>query len=73
MESNKFFVMLCLEFCELCDFTSCSKNPKKHLPYLCEFNDNESYLLTKRVFKVTMISRKLKNLLLLRVLMKLLL
>ena len=27
--------------CEICDFTCCSKNPKKHLPYLCEFNDNE--------------------------------
>ena len=25
----------------MCDFTCCSKNPKKHLPYLCEFNDNE--------------------------------
>ena len=27
--------------CEIYDFTCCSKNPKKHLPYLCEFNDNE--------------------------------
>ena len=27
--------------CEMCDFTCCSENPKKHLPYLCEFNDNE--------------------------------
>ena len=27
--------------CDLRDFTCCSKNPKKHLPYLCEFNDNE--------------------------------
>ena len=27
--------------CEICDFTCCSKNPKKYLPYLCEFNDNE--------------------------------
>ena len=27
--------------CEICNFTCCSKNPKKHLPYLCEFNDNE--------------------------------
>ena len=27
--------------CEICDFTCCSNNPKKHLPYLCEFNDNE--------------------------------
>ena len=27
--------------CEIYDFTCCSKNPKKHLPYLCEFDDNE--------------------------------
>ena len=27
--------------CEIYDFTCFSKNPKKHLPYLCEFNDNE--------------------------------
>ena len=27
--------------CEICDFTCCSQNPKIHLPYLCEFNDNE--------------------------------
>ena len=27
--------------CEIYDFTCCSKNPKKHLPYLCEFNENE--------------------------------
>src|SRR6266566_87854 len=27
--------------CEIYDFTCCSKNPKKHLPNLCGFNDNE--------------------------------
>ena len=27
--------------CEIYDFTCCSKNPKKDLAYLCEFNDNE--------------------------------
>ena len=27
--------------CEIYDFTCCSKNPKKHLPYLCEFIDNK--------------------------------
>ena len=27
--------------CEVYDFTCCSKNPKKHLPYVCEFNENE--------------------------------
>ena len=40
---NKINCLLCYAWnlCELCDFTCCSKNPKKHLPYLCEFNDNE--------------------------------
>ena len=35
--------LLCYSWnlCEICDLTCCSKNPKKHLPYLCEFNDNE--------------------------------
>ena len=27
--------------CEIFYFTCCSKKPKKHLPYLCEFNDNK--------------------------------
>ena len=26
--------------CELYDFTCCSEDPKKHLPYKCEFSDN---------------------------------
>ena len=26
--------------CETYDFTCCSENPKKHLPYQCEFIDN---------------------------------
>ena len=26
--------------CELYDFTCCSEDPKKHLPYQCEFDDN---------------------------------
>jgi hypothetical protein len=40
---NQINCLLCYAWnlCELCDFTCCSKNPKKHLPYLCEFNDNE--------------------------------
>ena len=59
--------------CEIHDFTCCSKYPKKHLPYLCEFNENEILSSMQRVFTVTMILNKLKNLLLLRVLMKLLL
>ena len=33
--------MLCFESLWTLWFTCCSKNPKKHLPYLCEFNDNE--------------------------------
>ena len=40
---NQINCLLCYAWnlCELCDFTCCSKNPKKHLPCLCEFNDNE--------------------------------
>ena len=36
-------ILLCYAWnlCEIYAFTCCSKNPKKHLPYLCEFNDNE--------------------------------
>ena len=30
--------------CEISDFTCCSKNPKKHLPYLCEFNENRNLI-----------------------------
>ena len=59
--------------CEICDFTCFSKNPKKHLPYLCEFNENEilsSY--AKGVYSYYSIEQ-IENLLLLRVLMKLLL
>src|SRR3954463_15308004 len=26
--------------CEIYDFTCCSNDPKKHLPYQCEFSDN---------------------------------
>ena len=68
---NQINSLLCYAWnlCEIYDFTCCSKNPKKHLPYLYDFN----YLLMQRVFIVTMISNKLKNLSFLRVLMKLLL
>ena len=40
---NQLNRLLCYAWnlCEIYDFTCCSKNPKKHLPYLCEFNDNE--------------------------------
>ena len=57
--------------CEICDFTCCSKNPKKHLTYV-SLMIFKSYLLMQRVFIVTTLSNKLNNLLLLRVLMKLL-
>ena len=59
--------------CELYDFTCCSENPKKHLPYNVSLVIMESYLRMLRVFIITMMFNKLKNLLLLTVLMKLLL
>ena len=59
--------------CEIYDFTCCSKNPKNTFPTYVSLMIMKSYLLMQRVFIVTMISNKLKNLLLLRVLMKLLL
>ena len=59
--------------CEIYDFTCCSENPKKHLPYHVSLLIMESYLHMLRVFIITMMFNKLKNLLLLRVLMKLLL
>ena len=36
--------------CESCDITCFSKNPKKHLPYLCEFNDNDVTALDQSLF-----------------------
>ena len=59
--------------CEIYDFTCCSKNPKNTFLTYVSLMKMKSYLLMQRVFIVTMISNKLKNLLLLRVLMKLLL
>ena len=59
--------------CEICDFTCCSKNPKNTFPTYVSSMIMKSYLLMQRVFIVTMISNKLKNLSFLRVLMKLLL
>ena len=59
--------------CEIYDFTCFSKNPKNTFPTYVSSMIMKSYLLMKKVFIVTMISNKLKNLLLLRVLMKLLL
>src|SRR3989337_771338 len=40
---NQINSLLCYAWnlCEIYDFTCFSKNPEKHLPYLCEFNDNE--------------------------------
>ena len=59
--------------CEICDFTCCSKNPKNTFPTYVSSMIMKSYLLMRRVFIVSMISNKLKNLSFLRVLMKLLL
>ena len=59
--------------CEIDDFTCCSKNPKNTFPTYVSLMIMKSYLLMQRVFIVTTISNKLKNLLLSRVLMKLLL
>ena len=41
MGSNKHIAVYAWNLCEIDHFTCCSKNPKKHLPYLCEFNNNE--------------------------------
>ena len=72
---NQINCFLCYAWnlCELCDFTCCSKNPKNTFPTYVSLMIMKYYLLMKRVFIVTMMSSKLKNLLLLRVLMKLLL
>ena len=40
MGSNSTLAMLCWNLCEIYDVTCCSENPKKHLPYQCEFIDN---------------------------------
>ena len=72
---NQINKLLCYAWnlCEMCDFTCCSKNPKNTFPTYVSLLIMKSYLLMQRVFIATMISNKLKNLLLLRVLMKLLL
>ena len=59
--------------CEIYDFTCCSENPINTFPTYVSLMIMKSYLLMQRVFIVTTMSNKLKNLLLLRVLMKLLL
>ncbi len=59
--------------CKIYDFTCCSEDPKNTFPINVSLRIMESYLLMPKVFIVTMILNKLKNLLLLRVLMKLLL
>ena len=63
--------LLCYDWnlCEI-DFTCCSKNPKNTFPTYVSLMIMKSYLLMQMVFIVTMISKKLKNLLFLRVLMK---
>ena len=59
--------------CEIYDFTCCSEDPKKHLPYQCLFNDNEilsSY--GKGVYRYYVIEQ-IEEFVILRVLIKLLL
>ena len=72
---NQINRLLCYAWnlCEICDFTCCSKNPNNTSPTSVSLMIIKSYLLMQRVFIVTMISNKLKNLSFLRVLMKLLL
>ena len=62
-----------LNLCEIHDFTFWSEHPKNTFPSNVSLRIMESYLLMPRVFIITLILNKLKNLLLLRVLMKLLL
>ena len=71
---NQINSLLCYAWnlCENYDFTCCSKNPKNTFPTYVSLMIMKSYLLMQRVFIVSMISNKLKNLSLLRVLMKLL-
>ena len=72
---NQINKLLCYAWnlCEMFDFTCCSKNPKNTFPTYVSSMIMKSYLLMQRVFIVTMISNKLKNLSFLRVLVKLLL
>ena len=65
------FLCYAWNLCEMCDFTCCSKNPKKHLPCQCEFIDNgilSSY--AKGVYSYYDV-QQIEDLLLLRVLLKL--
>ena len=73
--SDQINRLLCYAWnlCEIYDFTCCYKNLKNTFPTYVSLMKMKSYLLMQRVFILTMISNKLKNLLLLRVLMKLLL
>ena len=72
---NQINCLLCYAWnlCEIHDFTCCSENPRNTFPTYVSLMIMKSYLLMPRVFIATMILNKLKNLLLLRVLMKLLL
>ena len=72
---NQTNSLLCYAWnlCGIYDFTCGSKNPKNTFPTYVSLMIMKSYLLMQTVFIATMISNKLKNLLLLRVLMKLLL
>ena len=72
---NQINKLLCYAWnlCEIYDFTCCFEKPKKHLPYQCEFSDNGIVSSYAKGVYIYYDVQKLKNLLLLRVLMKLLL
>ena len=63
---NQINCLLCYAWnlCEIYGFTCCSKNPKNTFPTYVSLMIMKSYRLMKRVFIITMISNKLKNLLL---------
>ena len=71
MESNKLFAMLGI-YVKFMILLVALRTLKNTSPTYVSLMIMKSYLLMQRVFIVTMISNKLKNLLLLRVLMKLL-
>ena len=72
MGSIYYVALVCLDLCLRYDITCCSRMKAPHLPFSCKFNDNETLAsYANGIYMITMMLNKLKNLLLLRVLMKL--
>ena len=46
------------DLCSRYDFTCCSRMNAPHLPFLCKFNDNETWLLMLEVYMTTMMWNK---------------